>query len=147
MTKLKKSKLKEPYKSHPYFMVHRTSFPKRNSAGVYLIYKNDVLRYVGFSRSDVYKSLYRHFQKWNDRKQQRVVYENKTGIKVRVIYCNTGANADRLEKALIIKLKPKDNIDKYWITNEIDEKEKAIYNNYLMQDTQEIFINEIETPF
>ena len=92
----------------PYLPNGKTAFKKRNSAGVYLIYKHSELKYVGYSGSDVYKAMYRHFQEWND-KQIRIVYNPKE-VKVRVIYCNSKTTAANLEKALIIKRKPKIHI-------------------------------------
>lgn len=148
MSKIKKSKLKPAYTKRWDRMRPSASFPKRNKAGVYIIYKSHKAVYVGFSRTDVYKALYRHFQKWNDPRQVRVTYSGSNEhIKVRVIYCNTSINADRLEKALIIKLKPVDNPQKYWLTNVLDEKEKEMYNDYLLEDVQKVFVHEIDNPF
>lgn len=148
MTTLKKTKLKPPYFWERHKMRASTTFAKRNKSGVYIIYKNNKPVYIGFSRTDVYKALYRHFQKWSDKTQVRVTYDpNNASYKVRVIYCNTSLNADRLEKALIIKLKPKDNPQKYWLSNEIDEQEKKIYSLYKLEDTQHVYIQDIENPF
>jgi hypothetical protein len=61
---------------------------------------------------DVYKPLYRHFQAWNDPTQVRVTYP-KSGYLVRVIYTRTRAQAERLERALVLKYKPKDNPYKF----------------------------------
>lgn len=101
-----KSKLNSPYKNGKPFYTAKTP-------GVYLIYKNSQLVYVGFSSYNVYKTLYRHFQYWNDPTQVRVTYSAKDpNIKVRVIY-TTALRAKKLEKAIILKYKPKDNPDKY----------------------------------
>lgn len=97
----------------PYNEKGKTNFNLRHKPGVYLIYKHNTLLYVGFSRTDVYKSLYRHLQDWTDERQQRITYKNLGGIKVRVIYTSTGAKAKRLEGALILKHKPPHNINKY----------------------------------
>lgn len=99
---MKKTKFLEPYTNG------KTTFPKRNTPGVYLIKKDGVVRYVGMSRTDVYKTLYRHFQSWDDPRQIRVVYKYLKGISVRVVY-TTPDQATKLESALIIKLKPTDN--------------------------------------
>lgn len=114
---MKRTRLKPPYKEDG-----STSFPARNLPGCYLIYKDGTwdreLRYVGHSATDVYKALYRHFQVWNDRqvdaglRGERIVYKVRNRIKVRVIYCNTAAQARELEKALILKYRPVDNPDK-----------------------------------
>jgi len=113
-----KSALNSPYKNgKPFYTA--------NKSGVYLIFKNSVLRYVGYSGYNVYKTLYRHFQSWNDPQQIRTVYSsNDPQIKVRVIYCN-GTKAKKLESALIIKYEPIDNPDK--LNNLIlDRKEKKV---------------------
>lgn len=102
----------------------RTNFPIRRRPGVYLIRHRGALRYVGFSRVDVYKALYRHFQSWNDRSRpySRATYPSTATV--RVIYCNA-AQAARLERALILKHKPPDNPNQYdaW---EIDEADRRI---------------------
>jgi excinuclease UvrABC nuclease subunit len=113
-----KSKLNYPY-------VNGRAFYTAKQPGVYLIYKNQKLVYVGFSSYNVYKTLYRHFQQWNDPMQIRVVYsKNDSSIKVRVIY-TTAIRARKLEKALIIKYRPKDNPDKLdsYLNNNKQEKQ------------------------
>jgi len=113
-----KSALNSPYKNGKPFYTAKKS-------GVYLIFKNNVLRYVGYSSYNVYKTLYRHFQSWNDPQQVRVIYnKNDDQIKVRVIYCNN-TKAKKLESALIIRYEPKDNPDK--LSNLIiDRSEKKV---------------------
>jgi alkanesulfonate monooxygenase SsuD/methylene tetrahydromethanopterin reductase-like flavin-dependent oxidoreductase (luciferase family) len=121
MSDHKRTKLLPPYQEDG-----TTTFPLRNQPGVYLIYRERSgmlstereLRYVGFSASDTYKALYRHFQVWNDRqadaglRSERTVFKVRSGIKVRVIYTRTAAQARELEKALIIKHRPPSNPDK-----------------------------------
>ena len=80
-------------------------------AGVYIIYKDLKPVYVGYSASNLYKTMYRHFQNWNDPTQRRVSYSNLKGIKCRVIF-TTVKRAQILEEALILKLKPRDNENK-----------------------------------
>lgn len=118
---MKKTKTRPPYHDDG-----RTRFPQRGAPGAYLIYKESwmgahALRYVGYSGTDVYKALYRHFQTWNDDREQyrpgagkrkRVTYP-KGGYLVRVVYCRTGAEAQALETALILKHRPPDNLDKF----------------------------------
>ena len=113
-----KSALNSPYKNGRPFYTAKKS-------GVYLIFKNNFLRYVGYSGYNVYKTLYRHFQSWNDPNQIRSVYSpNDQQIKVRVIYCNN-SKAKKLESALIIKYQPIDNPDK--LSNLIiDKNEKKV---------------------
>ena len=87
-----KSRKHPAYKNgKPYFTAKRP--------GVYLIYQNNELVYVGHSTYDP--------------KQARVTYSpENTNIKVRVIY-TTAIRAKKLEKALILKYQPKDNPEKY----------------------------------
>jgi len=123
-----KSALLPPYTFKPYEMRRTATFPKRNVPGVYMIYKDNILRYVGYSGTNLYRTLYRHFQDWSSSNQKRTVYKNLANIKVRVIYCSS-SKAEALEKALIIKLKPKDNPHKYekYTT---DKREQHAYDLY-----------------
>lgn len=102
----------------------RTTFPTRKRPGVYLIRYRGALRYVGYSRVDVYKALYRHFQQWDDRSRayKRATYPRTATV--RLIYCNA-AQAARLERALILKHQPTDNPNQYeaW---EIDDADRRI---------------------
>jgi len=102
----------------PYKFMARTrkvNIPGLNqkSKGVYLIKDSETgnLMYIGKSGSNLYKTLLHHFQRWNDRSQQRFVYEAQYS-KVRVIYTNTQRQADVLEELLIKKYKPADNVKK-----------------------------------
>lgn len=109
---LKKFRFKAPYKANG-----KTNFPDtRKRTGVYIIKKNDVIVYVGYSESQLYKTLYRHFQAWNDKGQPgRISYQSalkRNKFLVRVVYCSS-KRAAALEKALILKHKPKDNKQKY----------------------------------
>lgn len=98
----------------PYQANGRTTFNLQGLPGVYLIYVNDVIDYIGFSGTSVYKALYRHFQKWNDKSQVRVTYNKKqSNITVRVVYTRTKQYAFKLEKALINKYHPKSNPSQY----------------------------------
>lgn len=99
----------------PYSSNGRTSFPARQRSGVYLIFRGPVLRYVGFSQTDVYKSLYRHFEQWNDasRSAPRVTYGRGPLMRVRVVYTRNGSQAARLERALILRHRPPDNVVQY----------------------------------
>lgn len=74
--------------------------------------------YVGMSSSQLKKTIYRHFQEWNDRARKalwgdikRKSYP-KQGYEVRFIYCSP-TRAAKLEKYFIQKLQPKDNEQKY----------------------------------
>lgn len=103
----------------PYTDDGRTRFPVRDRPGVYLIRPatflwGEPVVYVGHSRKDVYKTMYRHFQTWNDRtrsREKRVTYP-RSGYEVRIIWTRTGEQAVQLEAALILKLQPRDNPNK-----------------------------------
>lgn len=101
-----KTRQNAPYKNGKPFYTAK-------QAGVYLIYRAGELVYVGYSQSNLYRTLYRHFQTWNDPTQARVTY-NPTDekIKVRVIY-TPPSKAQKLERALILKYQPTDNATKY----------------------------------
>lgn len=102
---LKRSAWFAPYKGNK--TAFRYAYKK---SGVYLIKKNNRVVYVGFSRSNLYKTMARHFQRWRHPYQDVVTYSaNDPGIKVRILFCSP-SQALRLEKYLIQKLKPADNI-------------------------------------
>lgn len=126
---MRKSKFTRPYDNKG-----RTAFSmsKLSRSGVYIIKRSGKIVYVGMSKSSVYKALYRHFQIWNDNREEsrtsknpysryyeRVTYYTKTNkdnnfidFTVRVVLC-TPKQAEHLEKMLIIKYNPKDNGTKY----------------------------------
>ena len=85
---------------------------KTTGAGCYLIRKGSKIVYVGYSGTDLKKTMYRHFQTWNDPTQQRVVYKQLNEITCRVIFTDTAKRAQLLEEALILKYKPRDNAQK-----------------------------------
>jgi hypothetical protein len=87
----------------------KTTF--QNFAGVYIIknLKDEVL-YVGYSSNNLYRTIYRHYQKWED-EQKRSTY-GKYSTKIRVIK-TTNLQAPRVERYLIQKLKPRDNENGY----------------------------------
>ena len=93
---------------------------KATGKGVYVIKKGNNIVYVGLSYSDLKRTMYRHFQKWTDRRTdwtkknqnyERVTYdgENRNLFKVKVIFCKTDKEVTLLEYLLIKKLKPRDN--------------------------------------
>jgi len=104
----------------------------RNRAGVYLIYKDRQLVYIGMSQSNIYKALLRHFQEWNDRNQIRVTYPQLPEYKDSIVY-TTAKQAPRLEKALIIRLQPRDNPNKYQqmeLTAELERAHRTYLETY-----------------
>ena len=131
-----KSRQNKPYQNgKPYYTAQKP--------GTYLIYRNGLLVYVGYSSYNVYKTLYRHFQNWNDPQQVRIVYDkNDPNIKVRVIY-TTAARARKLEKAIIIKYQPKDNPDKYENYLDLNKQETKI----IEEAESEFISNNEDLPF
>lgn len=108
----------------------KTNFAKFiGKSGVYIIRYNGKVVYVGMSKSDVYKTMIRHFQEWND-KQKRVTYPQKPEYRARVILC-TPLQAVKLETALILKHRPRDNEQK--IDFALNEKDKKSNDKILEQ--------------
>lgn len=122
------NEVKAPYKSNGI----ATTFNIRHKPGVYIIFEKKLVVYVGYSAVNVYNALYHHFSKWNDKRQdKRITYDkNNNDIKVRVIYTNSKYFANNLETALIIKLKPRDNKNKYWLEYEMEKKENEAFDLY-----------------
>jgi excinuclease UvrABC nuclease subunit len=134
---LYRSKWFKPYRNK------KPTLPSKyyNRAGVYIIRSKKTKKpvYVGYSANNLKKTLYRHFQNWNDRQQDRFIYDkNKYELK---IYRTGTKTAARLEKYLIDKLKPRDNKLKYPSLFEQGETEypyKDFFNSYSVEE---------ETPF
>lgn len=136
-----KQKLSNPYKIIK--GVRHCTFGLRNKAGVYMIYKDGILMYVGMSSNNLYRTMYHHFHQWHS-KQVRVTY-NPDEVKVRVIYC-TPLQADRLEKALIIKYKPIGNPNKYEQYT-CDFQEEKVYRQYLEEETQPVIVTKLDENY
>lgn len=120
---MRKTKFFEPYDKNK-----KCTFNQRNKKGVYIIKKAGVVRYVGLSYNDLYKSMYRHFQEWNDKQQTRTTYKNLKDITIRVVYCSTNTQVMKLENALIHRYKPTDN--PFTPDKLTDDKTKEIEKNY-----------------
>lgn len=95
----------------------------RTKGGVYIFRKNGVIKYIGYSGKNLYKTMYRHFQKWED-SQYRAVFK-KNEVEVRIIE-TTEQQAPRVERFLIRKFKPEFNIMEHEEEKENDEKEIKI---------------------
>jgi hypothetical protein len=107
----------------PYDKNGRTNFKLRDQPGVYVIFRGKKVIYVGFSKTNLYRTMYRHFQTWNDKtKQYRMLIKNLDNIKIAVIYCKGAKLAKLLENALILRYRPELNLN--------------IYDGYIM-DTDE----------
>lgn len=98
----------------PYTKKGNANYKHSKKCGVYLVRsrKSKKILYVGYSGYDLKKTLYRHFQSWNDSTQFRAVYKNRNLYQIKVIECSCSA-ASKLEKYLIKKYKPRDNHLKY----------------------------------
>lgn len=83
--------------------------------GIYFIYESGVLIYIGSSKSNLYKTVLRHFQQWNDTAQlRRISYKNKLGRKVYTVAfklrpSKTPEQIEAEEYKLIRKYEPRDN--------------------------------------
>jgi excinuclease UvrABC nuclease subunit len=122
---MKKIKLLKPYtglKTNIAFTI--------NKSGVYLIYPSGSQKavYIGMSQTNLYRTATRHFQSWEDPKQIRVTYP-KQGYNIRIVLC-TPLQAERLERALIVKYKPKDNPDKY-LQYTLTDKDRFFINDFI----------------
>ena len=139
--KIHKTKLASPYLPNG-----KTRFNLRGVPAVYIIYEKSEIVYIG-SGKDGYKTFYRHFQKWIDRTQYRATFnKNNPNIKVRLIYCNTIKRAKDIEKALILKYRPEDNVNTFE-NFEADEKEKEIINFVTGERAGDIVQYKSELPF
>ena len=129
---LYESKFFRPYKDK------KTTLPNKyyQKAGVYVIKskQDGKIKYVGHGVNNLKKTLYRHFQDWNDTQQDRKVY-NKSGYLVK-IYRTTKRDAPKLEKYLIDKYKPIHNKLKYPSLFEQGETEnpyKDFFSSYVKE--------------
>ena len=88
----------------------------RGKTGVYIIKEDNKIVYVGKSNNDLYRTIIRHFQFWNDSQQpNRITYRTDLGrhnYTIRVVLCK-GNKVNNLEKGLILKYNPRDNKQKY----------------------------------
>lgn len=133
-------------RTRPCFKNGKTVFNLQKKPGVYLIYRREEIVYIGFSGYNLYKTMYRHFQTWNHKNQIVVTYSRSPEITVRVVYTNTALRAQKLEKALILKHKPKDNPNKYeqyTLTPKDEENLKA----YADEPINDIIRGESDYPF
>ncbi|HAT76659.1 MAG TPA: hypothetical protein DCS19_07410 [Flavobacterium sp.] len=107
----------------------------KNKTGVYIILnpKTKKIEYVGNSASDIYKTMYRHFQSWADPQQYRATFP-KNGYLVRVILIDKPEHIYEIEKYYIRKHQPKANEDKYNDYNlEIINVNKIEENDWIKQ--------------
>lgn len=105
--RLIKSRLIAPYKKDN--RSSNISFAKKKM-GVYIVYENGKLAYIGYSGVDLEKTCLRHFQDWSRSVQSRVVFRNREACQVRIVLTSTPERAYNLEQALMAKYRPQDNI-------------------------------------
>jgi hypothetical protein len=106
---MKKSRWIEPYTPQG-----KTNFRwTYGKTGAYLIKskKTNKILYVGYSGYNLYRTLYRHFQSWDDPSQHRATY-GKNSTKVQIIL-SPASQAHRLEMELVKKYNPRDVQYKY----------------------------------
>ena len=110
--------------------------------GIYIIRENNQIVYIGYSAKNLYRTLYRHFQGWNHPFQQVVTYNNSLNSNkytVSVTLCPPKM-AERLERILVIKHKPRDNENKYaaYTMTAADSNLIQQYNETLVTEDTEI---------
>ena len=106
---------------------YKRIFKERFRPGAYIIKKGKEILYIGFSGTDVIKTMYRHFYTWSDSQYRAVFNRNDKNIKVRVIYTNKAEQAAKLERALMIKYNPKFN----YKTPTNEQADSKIISTYL----------------
>jgi excinuclease UvrABC nuclease subunit len=123
MKTARKTRFSDPYKANG--RLNLPTCPSCKQSGVYLIKskRSGKIIYIGHSSTNLYKTITRHFQTWNDKAQQRYVYQ-KSGYQIRVIF-TTPARAALLEKYLIKKMQPRDNKMKYESYLSFPEEKRA----------------------
>lgn len=99
----------------------------KGKSGVYIIKENGKIVYIGYSYSNLYKTITRHFQNWNHRYQRVVTYANlvhSNRYTIRVVFTSPN-KAKKLEEALTTKYQPRDN-DQIVFPEEYEEEEEII---------------------
>ena len=126
-------------------MVRKTTLPfiTKAQCGVYIIRskRSKKILYVGYSGSQLYKTLYRHFQDWRKSSQYRAEYRNPDQYEVMVILTRSCINAGNLEQFYINKLEPRDGIMK----PKVDQMEIQFVGAVNPEKVKDIW--DIEAPF
>lgn len=83
--------------------------------GVYFIRdrRSGRVVYIGHSKSNLVKTLYRHFQAWEERDHVHATYDPSGPWQVRFIVGMGPAQAVEMERQLIQRHQPRDNGHKY----------------------------------
>lgn len=110
----------------------KPTFKQLNKTGVYFIFnKKGELQYIGYSATCIYKAMYRHFQSWSDRRQQRFTYPRNSLVR---LILTTPKRAQELEKYLILKMQPPDGLQKYTAYTKHESKQAENVLNSLEID-------------
>lgn len=125
---------------------------QKNVSGVYLIKNKSTgkIVYVGSSRTQLKKTIFRHFQKWEENGEKRKTYP-KFGYKIRIIL-SSPSQAERLERYFIAKLNPKDNKNKYkdYFGSNANEQSKSdklgMKVDTIPVDNSDVFDTNIDEP-
>lgn len=140
----------------PYFSLPTaTSYGKSNlseyrgQSGVYMIKENGRLVYIGHSKTQLYKTIMRHFQEWgSERNRNRIYYfSHQADYRVKV-YPYPPGEAELIECQLIQKYRPRDNTTQRRLF-ECDAKlnpEPVDYSDVRPDETQEFYKNQT-VPF
>ena len=144
--------------------VHAKIGRATKKSGIYYIKENGKLIYIGYSKTNLYKTILRHFQEWNDAYQSgRISYKDKLNthqytVKIEFM---PPKQAELVECQLIVRHKPRDNKRKnYWSRSECqggwtnerayitDPKsgEKIYYGEETEKDEQRTPIDDFSDP-
>lgn len=139
------TKFTEPYKNKLVNIPYLKHDGKQS--GVYFIKnkRTDKVVYIGYSEGRLYGTIIRHFNQWVDisrTEKTRFTYDREKFL-IRVIY-TTPKRAALLEKYLIVKFKPEDNIRKY---NEYLSNPEIKYVEEILKDTEYYSGSEKDFPF
>lgn len=100
----------------------------QNKSGTYIIKEDGEIVYVGQSQNNLYRTILRHFQQWNDAQSpDRITYKNslhRHRYTVRIIFASP-TRALKLEEALIRKYRPRDNAGKLFMIEPTPRQEAA----------------------
>ncbi|MEM9846254.1 MAG: GIY-YIG nuclease family protein, partial [Bacteroidota bacterium] len=95
-------------------------------SGIYFIKENRKIVYIGHSTTNLYKTITRHFQVWNDSAQEGRIWYNvqgKNSYRVK-LHEYEPDEAQEVECALIQKYQPRDNKMKLQSCNSAEENEQ-----------------------
>lgn len=117
----------------------------KDKSGVYLIKENGKIVYVGQSQNNLYRTITRHFQDWNDRRSpDRVTYRYKMDrnrYTVRIVFVSP-SRALKLEEMLIKRHRPRDNAAKL---HEIESFTPTKGMENVLEEYEESYTDEV--PF